>query len=963
MRYLSSRRHRKSPPRRYGIRRVLPHLEQLEDRLALSAVWMPQGPGPILYGQPAGMEQQGNPDVGAVNSLVPDPSNVNILYAATASGGIWKTTDATDSNPIWTPLIDNQPNLSIGDIALSPLDANTLYAGTGHFSNGTIGTYGLQNGGLLNGPVGDGVLKSTDSGATWSPLIGQATFAGQNIRDILPTAVTSSTGQVVLAGSSVNAYDPPPAVQPQTGGVYLSSDGGQNWTRVSGAATSGLPDGDVRSLVEDPTNPNIIYAGVIGVGVYQSLDAGQTWQPINGNISNLLAQAKSPYGLSGTNNLQLAISASKGTTTLFLLTAGPKTTGDRAPGASYLLYSTDGGTSWSAMAPVPMINQDDQENNNLALTTDPSDPTVVWVTGSEEDVGGGGLSIVYRGDSSQPNGSQQWQLAVWTGAEGNPPGGSGNKPTVAHSDGRYLGFDAAGNLLLTNDGGIYKLVNPNAPSNSDGTNTGRYWVSLNGNLQDTELYAVAYDSIDHIIVGGSQDNGMGVQPAPGQSIWNTGFPDDVTHVAVDNSGSKAVLYGMNSTFISTDSKGIHSEFKRGDFSTTANAVNTDVNLAAPNSSTIGSGLNKADYSLVGGVAYIPFVLDSADPQWLLIGFNGLYISTDQGDHITEVTPSSVSGQFTALAFGGMAGSTANANVAVAGTTGGQLFVSVNANSGGNPGATFNLATTFSGSGVRSIAFDPSDWHTVYIVTTSSGGAGHIWQMVLSNNGQVASLTEITGDLALQASQLQTVAAVNPAPGVTTLVVGGLGSGSGSVFRTVGSINGSATQWQLLGSGLPNVNVHDLVYNPADDVLVAATFGRGAWTLASASQALLPASPPSPTSPPSPPLSPATFPASIQQQLQLNVALLPTFSNSQGQALLTELFGVAFALAQQQTPTQAQELVQQEVTLFLDLAFGNMAAAIADANALADNSLYNTSIGYILGLIEGEWILSTIISNS
>src|SRR5581483_9186117 len=87
------------PSCRRVLRHVRPQLEELEDRLALSAVWTPQGPGPLLQGQPLGLDQQGNPDVGAVNALVPDPSNVNILYAATASGGIWETADASDSNP------------------------------------------------------------------------------------------------------------------------------------------------------------------------------------------------------------------------------------------------------------------------------------------------------------------------------------------------------------------------------------------------------------------------------------------------------------------------------------------------------------------------------------------------------------------------------------------------------------------------------------------------------------------------------------------------------------------------------------------------------------------------------------------------------------------------------------------------------------------------------------------------
>ncbi len=931
------------PSPRRSIRRVRPQLEPLEDRLVLSTFWIPQGPGPLMNGQPQGLEAQHNPDVGAVNALVPGLGNVNVLYAATASGGIWQTTDATDPSPVWTPLTEGQPNLSIGDIAASPFDPNRLYAGTGHFSNGSIGTYGLPN-----GPVGDGVLISGDGGRSWSPSADPTPLLGQNIRAILPTAATTPTGPVVLAGTVVNPNEPPPPGHPQKGGVYYSGDGGQTWARVSGPNPGQLPDGSVQSLVEDPTHPDVVYAAVIGAGVFQSIDAGLTWQPVNGNISSLLQQLSAPYGLSGTNNLKLAIEAVSGTTTLFLLTGGPTSSADRAPGASYLFYSTDpAGGTWSAMDPVPMINQDDQEGNNLALAADPNVSRVVWVTGSAADVGGGGKSILYRGDSSQPSGSQ-WQVAVWDGATGNPPGGSGNKPTITHSDGRYLGFDAAGNLLLTSDGGIYKLVNP------EGAPDQRYWVSLNGNLQDTELYAVAYDSIDHIIVGGAQDNGMGAQPAHLATAWNTVLSDDVTHVAVDNSGTTAVLYGIGSQFLKPDennSNSVTSEFVRGAFSISGKPL-TEVKLAsAQTPDKVGSGLSASDQAASGG-SYIPFALDTADPQRLLIGFNDLYVSTNQGDVITKVTPSGVQGPFTALVYGGTSAGTADPDVAFAGTSGGQVFVSTDA------GTTFNPAWTFaSGSVVRSIALDPSDWHTSYLVTTSPGNVGHVWQMVLGN-GQVLSMTEVTGNLGSQASELETVATVNTAAG-TALVVGGLGTGSGSVFRSVGSIDGSATQWQRLGTGLPNVNVHDLVYNAADDVLVAATFGRGAWTLPDASQALLPP-PPAPSAPPTAGGSSApTFPPSVRAQLLLDLLLLPTLSDPSGQASLEGLFGAALVLAAQQAPSEVSGLLQQEAQVLADLALGQQAAATAAANALAANPLYNTAVGWTLGLTEAALLLGPL----
>jgi hypothetical protein len=942
--------------RRRPLRTVL-SLERLEDRLALSGVWTFQGPGPILEGQPEGMDPQGNPDVGAVNALAPGP-NVNVLYAATTSGGVWKTTNATATVPTWVPLTENQPNLSFGDVAVSPLDGNTLFAATGHFTNGDIGADGLPF-----GPVGDGVLKSTDGGQSWT-LLGQSQFAGQNIRTILPTPVATPTGQVVLAGTLVDQMEPPPADKPQKGGLYYSADGGNTWARLSGATGSPLPDDAVTSLVEDPLNPNVVYAAVPGHGVFQSTDAGLEWAPVSGNLPSNFLQA--------TTNLKLAMSVSGGSTTLFLLTAAPSDpTQNRSPGVSYLFYTTNQGTSWSEMAPVPLINGDDQENNNLALTADPTSPTVVWVTGSAAPSQKGlpSVGIVYRGDYTQPS-DGQWVVATGPGAIGTPPGGSGNNITLPHSDSRSLTFDAAGNLLLTDDGGIYKLVNPEEAPDQ------RYWVSVNGTLQNTEFYAAAYDSINHIVVGGAQDNGMAVQPQPGQTAWNTGFFDDVTHVAVDNSGANALLYGIGPRFLNFDMTTgavIGSDFMRGVFTTQARNVATQILLASPLTPTdFGSGLDSSDASFTG-FASIPFVLDTVNPQHLLIGLNGLYESADQGDVIQEVMSLGTStATFTALAYGGTSGGKDNPDVAFAGTSAGQVFVRTQLAPGGNP-ANFNLAVNFgSDQVVRSIALDPGDWHKAYVVTTDSSGVsinsnnvGHVWLMTIDDKGSLRGPpVEITGNLAGMVRNVETVAVVHPEAGTTTLVVGGLGTGSGGVFRSVGPISGASTQWALLGSGLPNVQIPDLTYNATDDVLVAATFGRGAWTLASSSRSLLPLSPPppSPTSPPSlspPPPSSVGLPTLVQQQLFLDVLLLPSLGTAEAQAGLVQGFEVAFVLtALEGSLSGAQTLFFQEAAFLLDLARGQLQAA----NALAANPLYNTPAGFALGVLEGELALAALVTS-
>src|SRR5262245_65066750 len=55
-------------------------------------------------------------------------SNPAIFYVATASGGLWKTTDAGDT---WTSLFDQQSVSSIGAVTLAPSNPDIVWVGTG----------------------------------------------------------------------------------------------------------------------------------------------------------------------------------------------------------------------------------------------------------------------------------------------------------------------------------------------------------------------------------------------------------------------------------------------------------------------------------------------------------------------------------------------------------------------------------------------------------------------------------------------------------------------------------------------------------------------------------------------------------------------------------------------------------------------------------------------------------------
>jgi hypothetical protein len=134
------------------------------------------------------------------------------------------------------------PALSINSLAISPVNSRILFAGTGSTSS-----FGFD------GSPGFGVARSTDGGRTWTVLSGDI-FAGRPIASIVPTALDG--GNVVLAATFF------PFLPPGGGGVFRSTDMGDSFVRLSGNASSGLPDLPVSSLVVDPGNRNRFYAAI-----------------------------------------------------------------------------------------------------------------------------------------------------------------------------------------------------------------------------------------------------------------------------------------------------------------------------------------------------------------------------------------------------------------------------------------------------------------------------------------------------------------------------------------------------------------------------------------------------------------------------------------------------------------------------------------------------------------------------
>jgi len=94
---------------------------------------------------------------GRVRAMAMDPNDPDVLYAGSAGGGVWKS---TNGGIVWQPLSDFVPNLRIGSIAVHPTNSNIIIAGNGE------GFVVWQDGMAY----GRGIYRSKDAGSTWELL-------------------------------------------------------------------------------------------------------------------------------------------------------------------------------------------------------------------------------------------------------------------------------------------------------------------------------------------------------------------------------------------------------------------------------------------------------------------------------------------------------------------------------------------------------------------------------------------------------------------------------------------------------------------------------------------------------------------------------------------------------------------------------------------------------------------------
>jgi len=218
---------------------------------------------------------------GRITGLAVFDADPTCYYAATASGGLLKT---TNNGSTFAHQFDKEATVSIGAVAVAPTNRDVVWVGTGEANPRNSVSFG------------DGVYKSTDGGKTWTNMGLARSF------QIGKIVIHPTNPDVVYVGALGRLYGPS-----EERGLFKTTDGGKTWQRVWHLDDrTGVID-----VAQHPANPDVLvlaawerrrdefdtfvgdakapaaadpYAPAVthgpGSGLYKTTDGGKTWKKL-----------------------------------------------------------------------------------------------------------------------------------------------------------------------------------------------------------------------------------------------------------------------------------------------------------------------------------------------------------------------------------------------------------------------------------------------------------------------------------------------------------------------------------------------------------------------------------------------------------------------------------------------------------------------------------------------------------
>lgn len=687
-----------------------------------------------------------------------------IFYAATASGGLWKTESHGVS---FTSVFDNEKVISIGAVAVSQSNPQIVYVGTGEANNSRSSYWG------------NGVYRSDNGGESWTHLgLDETHHIGRVVIDPKDPNIV-----YVAALGKLYSHNP-------ERGLYKTTDGGKTWTKSLDYKVDGREIGVV-DVVMDPRNPQVLYAatydkvrkpwtfgeGGLGGAVHKTTDGGRTWTRLTNGL---------PTGLIG--RIGLAIARQDSNRVYAVVENANARTGDpnerikrMAEGfggdtiGDEFYRSDDAGKTWTKVAPAPAPAGAGGRGGGFGANP-PYYYAQIRVDPNNKDH----IYLLSVGVTHSLDGGRTWTSAFNYGGDNhamwiNPA--DSNHMILGHDHGMGVTFDG-----------------------------GQSWIDPQ-NLPLAQFYAVSYDmDYPYNVYGGLQDNSClwgpstmkNGGPIPFEAWGGIGSCGDGFYVVPDP----------------TDSRWVYSEGQFGAIGRTDKTTGQTRNIQYRRAQ--GEDPVRFNWNA-------PIVVSPHNPQVIYHAGQMVLRSNDRGDTWTEISPDlSVNdparrggtgniqyGTITSLDEstimpGLLWAGTDDGNVQVT-RDNGRTWTNVRDNVPGHPGYWVSrVAPSFhdpavaylSVTGYRHDDFRPFLWKT--------SDYGKTWTSIAANLPTEAGINVILEDRK------------NP----NFLAVG-------TELALFFSLDGGQS-WTRVRGNMPTTPIYDLKIHPRENELIVATHGRGIW---------------------------------------------------------------------------------------------------------------------------------------
>jgi hypothetical protein len=464
-----------------------------------------KGPKWVSIG-PAGADYEQNGsftghvrDSGRARTVLPHPTNPDVVYLLTSGGGLWRTNNWQSSETTWEVLTDDLPTTGGGSVAFGR-NPNTLYLGLGDPYDQIL--------------VGGAMVKSMNGGVGWDPMIELGNAV--SVRDV--KVDTSTNRDIVLVATD--------------SGLYRSADDGQTYSAVPTFANLSVwsiartSAGWLASAQPCPAAAAGVLCGQ-ATTLYLSTDLGATWAPIT-NVGNVFA-------LNGRTTLGVAVPGDS------VVYAYSSTQNDSAMRDVY--RSADGGQTWVAngvnatkVPTNPVTGASTMDNMNIChgqcwynqmVLVDPQDATrnTVWI--------GGDLAT-----ARTTNGGGSWTIKTWWLYSQDP------LLPYAHADHHAAAFKTTGTptVILGNDGGLNTSEDNGASFSSD----------KNNGIVTNLFYTVAGNPLfPNLVIGGTQDDGTRLRTDNG-TTYNQVIGGDGMGTAYSQANTNTVMGSAQGSAIRTN---------------------------------------------------------------------------------------------------------------------------------------------------------------------------------------------------------------------------------------------------------------------------------------------------------------------------------------------------------------------------------------------------------------------------